>query len=151
MKDSLAKSSAKNKKHFDRKARMRELKAGDLVLILLPTAESKLLMQWRGPFRVLERIGLSDYRIQISDTVKIYHINMLKRYYEIYEATSRHGDGGSKTLESDDGSSRAEEVVAVLMDDEEDNNLSLPVSYSPSEAGETVADVHICKDLGAEE
>ena len=148
MKDSLAKSSAKNKKHFDRKARMRELKAGDLVLILLPTAESKLLMQCKGPFRVLERIGLCDYCIQIGDTVKIYHINMLKRYYE---ATSTHGDGGSKTSESDNGSSHAEEVVAVLMDDEEDNNLSLPVSYSPSEAGETVADVHICKDLGAEE
>ena len=45
VKDSLGKASAKAKKHFDRKTRMRELQTGDLCLILLPTAESKLLMQ----------------------------------------------------------------------------------------------------------
>ena len=105
-------------------------------------------MQWRGPFRVIERTGLSDYRIQVGDAVKTYHINMLKRYYE---ATNRTGNGLSKTSESSGASGRADKVVAVLVEDEEDNNLTLPVSSSPCVAGETVADVHISDDLGAEE
>ena len=46
--DSLGKASSKAKKHFDTKARMREMQAGDKALVLLPTAESKLLMQWKG-------------------------------------------------------------------------------------------------------
>jgi len=53
---------------------MRELKAGDLALFLLPTAESKLLMQWRGPYTVTERVGLTDYRVRMGDTEKVCHI-----------------------------------------------------------------------------
>jgi len=45
VKESLSKSSDKAKKHFDRKTRMRELQAGDSVLIMRPTDSSKLLMQ----------------------------------------------------------------------------------------------------------
>jgi len=51
VKDSLGKASSKAKKHFDKKARMREMQAGDKALVLLPTAESKLLMQWKGRTR----------------------------------------------------------------------------------------------------
>ena len=148
VKDSLTKASAKAKKHFDRKARLRELKTGDLVLILLPTAESKLLMQWRGPFRVIERVGLTDYRIRVGDTEKLYHINMLKRYYESARAT-----GDSRPAPNGDGKTDpVEEVVASLVvDDETDGQMILPVPSSSLEKGETVADIHISEDLGAEE
>ena len=37
-------------------------------------------MHWKGPFRVLERIGTNYYRIQIADNTKIFHINMLKKF-----------------------------------------------------------------------
>jgi len=53
VKESLSKSSDKAKKHFDRKTRMRELQAGDSVLIMRPTDSSKLLMQWKGPYEVV--------------------------------------------------------------------------------------------------
>ena len=70
------------KKHFDRKSRMRELQAGDSVFIMRPTDSSKLLMQWKGPYKVVERVGMTDYRIRIGKTEKVYHINMLKKYFE---------------------------------------------------------------------
>ena len=78
---------------------MRELQPGDKVLILRPTAESKLLMQWKGPYHVMERVGPTDYRIRVGDGERIYRINMLKRYYEAF------GDGeqsGPPTTEAED-------------------------------------------------
>jgi len=145
VKDSLAESSVKSKKHFDRKAQMRELKAGDFVLILLPTAESKLLMQWKGPYLVTERVGLTDYRIRIGETEKVYHINMLKKYYK---AAGHSGSGVSKPMNNSDDIAIGKEMVATLVEDEEDTNATLPVSSSPRDVKETVADVHISKDLG---
>jgi len=140
VKDSLAKSSLKAKKHFDRKARMRELKAGDLVLILLPTEESKLLMQWRRPYTVTERVGLTDYRVRMGDTEKVYHINMLKQYYEKARAAN-----DTSSRRSDDAG-YVEELAAALVEEGEDVNLPLPATSSSHEAGETVADVHISDD-----
>ena len=45
------------KKALYRKARLRQLELGDKVLILLPTDSHKLLMQWKGPFEVVERVS----------------------------------------------------------------------------------------------
>jgi len=56
---------------------MRQLKAGDQVPILIPTDNHKLLLQWKGPFPVLERVGPTDYRIQLQAGVKVFHINNL--------------------------------------------------------------------------
>ena len=39
-------------------------------------------MQWKGPFEITEKIGITDYRISIGSNQKIYHINMLKQYFE---------------------------------------------------------------------
>jgi len=135
VKDSLAESSVKSKKHFDRKTHMRELKAGDCVLILLPTAESKLLMQWKGPYVVTEQVGLTDYRIRTGETEKVYYINMLKKYYK---AASHSESGVSKPLNNSNDTAIAEEMVATLVKDEEDTNATLPVSSSPRDVKETV-------------
>ena len=39
-------------------------------------------MQWKGPFEITEKIGITDYRIRIGLNQNIYHINMLKQYLE---------------------------------------------------------------------
>ena len=65
----------KQKSHFDVRAKQRTLEPDDLVLLLLPTDNNKLLRS----VSVLERIGINDYRIQIADNTKIFHINMLKK------------------------------------------------------------------------
>jgi len=55
----------KQKKIFDYRARDRVFKSGDKVLLLLPTDENKLLMHWKGPFKVLERVNERDYLVQL--------------------------------------------------------------------------------------
>ena len=48
----LEKSSKRYKRYYDAKAKPRSLQIGDKVLILLPTDNNKLLMQWKGPYPV---------------------------------------------------------------------------------------------------
>ena len=50
---------------YDVKARLREFKAGDPVLVLLPTSTNKLLAQWQGPYQVLERMGQVTYLVDM--------------------------------------------------------------------------------------
>ena len=57
-KENLANAQAISKSHFDKKSRLRILKPNDLALVMLPTDENKLLMRWKGPFKVIEPIGI---------------------------------------------------------------------------------------------
>ena len=56
--------------------------------MLLPTDHNKLLMQWNGPFEVSSVVGLSDYRVKVKGKEKVYHANLLKKYFEGDEATT---------------------------------------------------------------
>ena len=77
----LAHSQAQNKKYFDKRAKHRSLKEGELVLVLLPTESSKLTLKWKGPYKIVGKVGLYDYKVQVDDHhVKVYHINMLKLF-----------------------------------------------------------------------
>ena len=67
---------------YNVRSRLRKLKVGEKVSVLLPTKANKLLMQWKGPYGVLEKIGKLDYKIKIKGKVKVFHINMLKLYVE---------------------------------------------------------------------
>jgi len=68
------------KRQFDYRAKDRTFKHGNLVLILLPTSDNKMLMQWRGPLKVLERVEGADYRIQVGHEQKVFHANLFKRH-----------------------------------------------------------------------
>ena len=59
-----------------------EFKVGDKVLALLPTKANELLMSWKGPFEVTEKLSMLDYRINTDRKVKSFHINMLRRFLE---------------------------------------------------------------------
>ena len=76
----LAKSADRYKKYYDRGAKPRSLKEGDKVLVLLPTDNNKLLLHWKGPYPVVQRLNDCDYKVRIKDKVKTFHINLLKRY-----------------------------------------------------------------------
>ena len=78
--EELNKARKKYKRLYDRKARNRQLQAGDQVLILLANDGNKLLMEWKGPFDVVERVGRNDYKIKVKDKQRLFHINMLKKY-----------------------------------------------------------------------
>ncbi|XP_070545582.1 uncharacterized protein [Ptychodera flava] len=144
----LAKSQVRYKNYYDRRAKPRKFKVGDLVLILLPTNYNKLLMQWQGPYHITEVVGDLDYRIDVRGKTKIYHANLLKRYQE----RRPHDSAG----EIDQGYQEGLDVMhcvasAVIDSDEPDDTTSWLkselVETLPTHSTESVADVHISPDL----
>ena len=76
----LAKSRDRYRSQYNKKAKPRQYEVGDEVLLLLPTASNKLLMQWRGPFPIIAKKSIMDYTIDFGHRQKTFHINMLKKY-----------------------------------------------------------------------
>ena len=58
--DNLEKVQLKQKTDFDKHARSRKFDVGDKVLLLLPTESNKLLLQWKGPYEVVEIVNSMD-------------------------------------------------------------------------------------------
>ena len=80
---SLIDAKTKQNKYYNLKNVNRRFKVGDYVLLLLPTDQNKLMLTWKGPFRVSNVVdnGL-DYDIEINGKIKRFHVNMLKRYLQ---------------------------------------------------------------------
>ena len=78
----LAGASEKNRKYYNKKTKERNMKVGEKVLVLLPTDKNKLLMQWKGPYTIVEKFGKVDYRIDVNGKIKTFHANLLKRYVD---------------------------------------------------------------------
>ena len=81
--ENLTRVQSKQKRWYDKGARLREFKKGDPVMVLLPTSSSKLLAQWQGPYQIIERTGKVTYRVDLHDRRKrqrIFHVNMLKAF-----------------------------------------------------------------------
>ncbi|GFU08891.1 retrovirus-related Pol polyprotein from transposon 297 [Trichonephila clavipes] len=75
----------KRKTWYDKNAVKREFKDGDLVLVLATSRANKLAVQWIGPGTILNKISETNYLVEIPgrrETSQIYHINMLKPYYQ---------------------------------------------------------------------
>ena len=79
----------KAKLRYDRNVRAAKVKEGDLVLILdqgpKKGLNKKLMPRWKGPYRVLQVISETNYKIQTINTLRkrtfVVHRNKIKRYY----------------------------------------------------------------------
>ena len=71
----------RSKEIFDRKAKQRLLKAGDLVLVFLPIGSNKIANEWKGPHKVLQKLSDVNYLLDIDGRHKAFHINMLQKYH----------------------------------------------------------------------
>lgn len=80
--EELEKAGARYAKLYNRKAKGRLFQPGDKVLILLPTDQNKLLLQWKGPFEVKEKKGDVDYSVETPGGPKVFHATLLKKYEE---------------------------------------------------------------------
>ena len=122
-----------------------------------------MTVAWRGPCKVVERVGEVDYRIRVTpDKIKTYHVNMLKKYHQRKEQRSGNNDGSENINESEvnkDGH-KIEQVTAIacVIDDGitensefeiEDDKELLPL-YSVKQK-ESVNDVVINPDLSSEQ
>lgn len=75
-------TQAKQKEFYDRKARELNLKAGDKVLLLLPSSTHTFVAQWQGPYIVTRRVGKVNYEIKMPDKggrSQIFHVNHLSK------------------------------------------------------------------------
>ena len=161
--EEIAKVQKRNQTYYNRRARERRLNIGDSVLLLLPTENNKLTLAWRGPYKVVERVGEVDYRIRVTpDKIKTYHINMLKKYHQRNEQRIENDDESENISESEvsKDDNRIEQVAAVacVIDDGineksefeiEDDKELLPL-YSVKQK-ESVNDVVINPDLSSEQ
>ena len=62
---------------------MQPLEVGDEVLVLLPTNQNKLQLQWSGPYQITRRVTTVDYEVKRPgrrQEKKIYHVNLLKKW-----------------------------------------------------------------------
>ena len=69
---------------YDKRARSRQFDIGDKLLLLLPSESNKVLLQWNGPYEVLEVVYMMNYMINVEGVVN----NMLKLYVERQNVTS---------------------------------------------------------------
>ena len=80
--EQMSKAQKRYKTYYNKKARNRTYKKGDYVLILLPTDNNKLLLKWKGPFKIVECVSSCDYKLDINGKTKTFHANMLKKYFQ---------------------------------------------------------------------
>ena len=125
-KENLLTAQSRYKTHFDKKTQVWKLEVGDLALVLLPTDHNKLLMHWKGPFVGETKVGLADYKVRVGDNLKVFHLNMLKKYLP-----------------------RTEEIAATVAILNSSNDVSLDVESLLNTKPETVNDVKLSEDLDA--
>ena len=59
--ENLEKVQFKQKTYYNKRARSRKFGVIDKVLLLLPTESNKVLLQWKGPYEVVEIVNSMDY------------------------------------------------------------------------------------------
>lgn len=128
------------KYYYDRGTRDRPLSVGQKVLVLLPTSTSKLLAGWKGPYEVVDKVSPVDYKIKMRGVEKVFHINMLKLWYD------RNEDSGKKDVLA------CLEVISCLSKEVDSHEEEVSEKMIPvMESKETIKDVCISPDLSKEE
>ena len=56
--EELKKAKVNQKEYYNRNARGKCLSVGDKVLLLLPTDINKLLLQWKGPYDIIQKVDV---------------------------------------------------------------------------------------------
>ena len=125
-KQSVEKARETQKFYHDKKSRERKFKVNDEVLILLPTTSNKLLMTWRGPYKVVDCLEF-DYLIEVGGKHRIFHPNMLKPYHR---RDTSVGTVGLPTSLSDGDSVDFSDILSPDFAPEVDIPTSVPVSVA---------------------
>ena len=86
--DNVRKLDIKQNAFYDKRTRSRKFDVGDKVHLLLPSESNTVLLQWNGPYEVLEVVNVMNYKINVRGVVNIYPANMLKLYVEQPNVTS---------------------------------------------------------------
>ena len=80
--DNIAGVQRKHKFYYDKCTKSKDISPVERVLIMQPNKQNLLQTHWTGPYVVLEKVNLNNYKVQIKQLVKIYQANMLKKFIE---------------------------------------------------------------------
>lgn len=142
--EQLQAAQGKQKAYADRGTRLRSFSEGDEVLILLPTDQNKLLMQWKGPYPIAGKLSAQNYRVLVKGKEKTYHVNLLKKYTRRVETPSDREVNGILQVAS---VAVIEDGIAVEEGEVEEELLPLLAPVSK----ETGQDVKFADDLSDEQ
>ncbi|XP_052253199.1 uncharacterized protein LOC127859731 [Dreissena polymorpha] len=143
--ENLKKASARYRTYANKGKKMRSFVVADKVLLLLPTDNNKLLMQWKGPIEIKEKVNDRNYIIEINGNLKKYHANMLKKFV-------KRGEFGQKVSE-ETSETHVNDLQALVVDDshvERENQSSsreVGVELPELEPHEGIEHVNINPDL----
>ncbi|GFO17569.1 reverse transcriptase [Plakobranchus ocellatus] len=62
------------------KSKLKHFVPGDEVWVLLPTSDNKLVLSFKGPYRVIEKRTSVVYLVDLSDRKYIFHVNRIQKY-----------------------------------------------------------------------
>ena len=127
------KQQIKSKARYDKTSKIKSLNIGDRVLLLLSKHNNKLEKQWEGPYEVIEVISPVNYKININNKHKIFHINMLQKY---------HSRTDNLSIDSDMFAN-----VGIIEDEADDCQHLTHIELPPANRNETWLDVKINPDL----
>ena len=141
----LQKAGSKYRVQYNRKTKVRTLEEGDEVLLLLPTDQNKLVMQWKGPFKVIQKVNRMNYKVDLGARRQTFHINLLKKYFRRETAQKEDKQSPQGALDV--------VAVAVVEDEKDQDHEELHLSNEellylpPLTPKETVSDVNISENL----
>ena len=121
------------KRYFDKKTVNRTFEVGDEVLLLLPDNTSKLLMTWKGPYKVLEVKSKLNYVIDVDGTAKLYHVNILKRYIRRATVGCMYKIDEEPTLDYLGVGERTEIAQTCVIQEDDTQVITVPGESGPQE------------------
>ena len=51
-------------------------------MVLLPKKANNLLLQWKGPYTVIKKVGILDHKLQVGNKHKTFHAKLLKKHVQ---------------------------------------------------------------------
>ena len=122
--DNVRRLDIKQNAFYDKRARSRKFDVGDKELLLLPSESNKVLLQWNGPYEVLEVVNAMNYKINVKGVVNTYPANMLKLYVERQNVTSYHSAAIDAHCNVKSKDHRDPTVQRVIVDTVTSNNVT---------------------------
>lgn len=81
-KEALTSAQDKSRQYKNINAKSMILHPNVEVLLLIQQASESLSDQWQGPFKVIRQISDMDYLILVRGKEKVFHVNMLTKFYK---------------------------------------------------------------------
>ena len=151
----MQRSKDKYQVQYNKKARPRSYQEGDEVLLLLPTDSNKLLMHWKGPFKIVKKCNKMNYQIDLGHRKQTFYINLLKKYHR-REQGENDKLCSFDVIDVQDNLGVFDITAAAVIEEEVDEEANLDHHFAvtndellhlpPLESKETHTDVNISKE-----